>query len=161
MHRRRLRFAMMQRQSRTGPSSAFRCTLPASWLKEIGEEQRGVPLLGTACRTFPCRTWPTRSRPAERHSSGWQDLAAGSDVWLVDHAVTFGRAEELAQGLEADASLLWRLAALMELPGARSSVLCPYVCLRMSVWLCVCPCVYACMSASACLCVCTHAAEPS
>ncbi len=50
-------------------------------------------------------------------------MAAGSDVWLVDHAVTFGKAEELAQGLEADAGLLRRLAALMELPGKQSSAL--------------------------------------
>ena len=47
-----------------------------------------------------------------------QDIACtGSEIWLVDHAVTFGNAEELAQGLRADTSLLQRLAALMELPG--------------------------------------------
>ena len=46
-----------------------------------------------------------------------QDIACSSEVWLVDHAVTFGSAGELAQGLEADTSLLQRLAALMELPG--------------------------------------------
>lgn len=37
--------------------------------------------------------------------------------------MTFGKAEELAQGLEADAGLLRRLAALMELPGKQSSAL--------------------------------------
>ena len=49
-----------------------------------------------------------------------QDIACSSDIWLVDHAVTFGSAGELAQGLEADTSLLQRLAALMELPGVPS-----------------------------------------
>ena len=49
-----------------------------------------------------------------------QDIACSSEIWLVDHAVTFGSAEELAQGLEADTSLLQRLAALMELPGVPS-----------------------------------------
>lgn len=47
-----------------------------------------------------------------------QDLAAGGDVWLVDHLVTFGKAEELLQGLESDPSLLHRLAELMEVDGA-------------------------------------------
>ena len=47
-----------------------------------------------------------------------QDIACNSNIWLVDHAVTFGSAKELAQGLEADTSLLQRLAALMELSGA-------------------------------------------
>ncbi len=45
-------------------------------------------------------------------------MAAGCDVWLIDHLVTFGKAEELLQGLEADSSLLGRLAELMELDGA-------------------------------------------
>ncbi len=39
-------------------------------------------------------------------------------MWLIDHLVTFGKAEELLQGLEADSSLLKRLAELMELDGA-------------------------------------------
>ena len=49
-----------------------------------------------------------------------QDIACSSEIWLVDHAVTFGSARELAEGLEADPSLLQRLAALMELPGVLS-----------------------------------------
>ncbi|KAK9838164.1 hypothetical protein WJX81_005734 [Elliptochloris bilobata] len=44
-----------------------------------------------------------------------EDLASGSGIYLVDHAVTFGKAEELAEGLECDPALLQRLAALMEL----------------------------------------------
>ena len=43
-----------------------------------------------------------------------QDLAAGSDVWLVDHAVSFTRVSELLDQLRRAPDLLERVAGIVE-----------------------------------------------
>lgn len=46
-----------------------------------------------------------------------QDLAAGSNVWLVDHFITFTQVNEFCGQLRRDEALLRRVAALVEADG--------------------------------------------
>ena len=94
--------------------------VPHSLVGTLRRMQRPHALMHIGLCAQSQRQFPTRCRARQIYVSlmvrDLQALASGSDVWLIDHALSFAEVGDAVAAMRSQPQLLHRIAGILEIP---------------------------------------------